>query len=1687
MSDLPFESLPLGFRFKPTDQELIDHYLRLKINGHEKEVSVIREVDVCKVEPWDLPDFSNIKTTDPEWFFFCPRDQKYPNGQRSNRATSAGYWKATGKDRKIVCRKMGLIGMKKTLVFYMGRAPSGKRTHWVIHEYRTTLKELDGTLPGQGAFVISRLFKKPDDKKQEDSDEGYNCNEGETLAASPTATNLSMEYLPSELASVKESPTSMAVGEDGVVEVSDRAMSYDLVSAECSNSCNVGGSEVQVEEETHEVDSHLDEDLKYFYDPQEPPSPLNLVTCDLLSAETEVLPLATGYASGYSGIQFQNDICEKDAISDFLKSIIVDPADFPCEDFESPAAAAFAESPTRNVYIKEKGSCNGSDVEVTESQHDLTFAGHGSTCNLGDDWREILHSTENPALTDDDIFSEAALAQFCNLPNGFQEADSLQANFNEKSESRIKIRTHPRHNEPKAPNIASQGTARRRIRLQSRIAVQGQGPVIELRDTKVDDSSGEKSFGLSVFMLRVAMAAVLFVVFVALYGRITTLFSDLRLGFEAPVLLIHDVTYVHRKKNTSDIFRKKRARGRERVRLIGQSLRVPPFVFPISGVLPVYSIIFRRLKLKKQDMALGSCRVGGSSSSNLSALAPPFTVHKPFSKPNSSNPPLNFSEFPHVASFNPSIQIRQHPFCSTSGPNFTEAEPVLATSGLPSASVYGYVDSLANNSTGTQFPSLNQAPVAAFDPFSYDQYTSGMGMHTTFPESTPYYSPYQVHQNGYSLAGCDKPGYDFLSNPGCAAQTGGLSQVDYSGSVSHLEYTPPWSGFWNGMTDGNSGSQDYRPSGSCACKSYADQVEGPGSGSYIAKYLSGSSGLEGGKSFFEPHPRITSSDCSTTCSFGSTSGCKGSQLQEPVREFIKNSGVYQNPYSTSSEKCTDHTNSYLLDFTPAAKPTLITVVESPSVGKDTAVAKSDFVSSNVVGKSEDFAKFDSFNLESPHLPLVVDCQVGDIGRAHSCFAGSSSTRMADTLDLKPNDIDVLDQLLLPKSAPQALCDFEKPSDGPDIHNPAVDSPCWRGAPAARFSPFGASEAADPEVLVKKLELCHSLDKKGSDSPPLSTTEAVHAVFEKPNGNNSLGSSSGNEGMPLEKDFSGSTELRNCFSKMNGGYELQIEEGNNQPGKRFSLLNNSEPDFDLPVSFSTKLILKDGEFARERKLAQPEVAATEKSGKCTGTTTADKFSGIPFSAGEDLLSSPSVTSADRKLPGKDSYPIINLNMLVYTMKNLSEVLRYHCSNYPAAVRGQDHMALNHVINNLHACLPLMETEQIRPTENFTLPQQGMPPSHEEMQDPTLSARLGGAQERKLMDADMEWLEHKNLLKSKRHFALDIQNALSNSASAKDSADTDTLTQAVKGVLYENFPTKEVSDPEVMLYKNLWLEAEAALCSFTIKTRFQRMIRKTEKCGTRDKIQGGPENMQSSKVSPDVHRMTEHGSQAEVSLGLGIHGWKSLELSKINDDIPSAQMEKSKSTKIEGKQLPINRSSVDCRIEGISIDDLQGLSPDDLADDIEASVTARVQEILDCNVDDSAFVKTKGRESIAMERGAHKDPPDPYNAVSGCYFSSTIGYENIPEASVMARFDILKNRTKNSSSMAMITSRSGLGDGTQALDYCLQLGTPLKLSEHDDVKRVNLFAPGLTPTQSFKANCLGSGFLEGWYECPASSDR
>ncbi|URE47870.1 No apical meristem (NAM) protein [Musa troglodytarum] len=151
--------LPPGFRFHPTDVELVWYYLKRKIMGKPFHFEAIAEVELYKFAPWDLPDKSQLRSKDLEWYFFCPRDKKYPNGSRTNRATDIGYWKATGRDRYVIHNSQ-TVGMKKTLVFYEGKPPKGTRTNWVMYEYRLLNRQLVDAGFSQEAYVLCKIFQK---------------------------------------------------------------------------------------------------------------------------------------------------------------------------------------------------------------------------------------------------------------------------------------------------------------------------------------------------------------------------------------------------------------------------------------------------------------------------------------------------------------------------------------------------------------------------------------------------------------------------------------------------------------------------------------------------------------------------------------------------------------------------------------------------------------------------------------------------------------------------------------------------------------------------------------------------------------------------------------------------------------------------------------------------------------------------------------------------------------------------------------------------------------------------------------------------------------------------------------------------------------------------------------------------------------------------------------------------------------------------------------------------------------------------------------------------------------------------------------------------------------------------------------------------------------------------------------
>ncbi|KAF5176574.1 Nac domain [Thalictrum thalictroides] len=171
--------VPPGFRFHPTEEELLQYYLKKKVGYEKIDLDVIRYVDLNKLEPWDIQETCKIGSTPQnDWYFFSHKDKKYPTGTRTNRATAAGFWKATGRDKNIYS-SFKRIGMRKTLVFYKGRAPHGQKSDWIMHEYRLDDTAADSTetiasnplreIVQEKGWVVCRVYKKKSHHKSLDS------------------------------------------------------------------------------------------------------------------------------------------------------------------------------------------------------------------------------------------------------------------------------------------------------------------------------------------------------------------------------------------------------------------------------------------------------------------------------------------------------------------------------------------------------------------------------------------------------------------------------------------------------------------------------------------------------------------------------------------------------------------------------------------------------------------------------------------------------------------------------------------------------------------------------------------------------------------------------------------------------------------------------------------------------------------------------------------------------------------------------------------------------------------------------------------------------------------------------------------------------------------------------------------------------------------------------------------------------------------------------------------------------------------------------------------------------------------------------------------------------------------------------------------------------------------------------
>ncbi|KAG1331181.1 NAC domain-containing protein [Cocos nucifera] len=171
-------NLPPGFHFFPSDQELVVHFLHRKAARLPCQPDIIPTIDLHYCDPWDL----NGKALQggKYWYFFTHRAQ--------NKETANGYWKPIDIEESITSGDID-VGLKRTLIFYVGEAPEGMKTNWVMHEYHL----LDGVLSSAGSSGSSRRSLKKRSNTRMESNKWIICRVYESSCASQNFHDDGME------------------------------------------------------------------------------------------------------------------------------------------------------------------------------------------------------------------------------------------------------------------------------------------------------------------------------------------------------------------------------------------------------------------------------------------------------------------------------------------------------------------------------------------------------------------------------------------------------------------------------------------------------------------------------------------------------------------------------------------------------------------------------------------------------------------------------------------------------------------------------------------------------------------------------------------------------------------------------------------------------------------------------------------------------------------------------------------------------------------------------------------------------------------------------------------------------------------------------------------------------------------------------------------------------------------------------------------------------------------------------------------------------------------------------------------------------------------------------------------------------------------------------------------------------
>ncbi|XP_068650543.1 uncharacterized protein [Aristolochia californica] len=794
---------------------------------------------------------------------------------------------------------------------------------------------------------------------------------------------------------------------------------------------------------------------------------------------------------------------------------------------------------------------------------------------------------------------------------------------------------------------------------------------------------------------------------------------------------------------------------------------------------------------------------GTGSSSTLSPLAPPFTVDRPSSKLNPGltvQAPRAFGDF---ADFPP----------NSSADNWLHLHPPASVSDTESIG-YGYSSS---HPPRTHLPSVNPAHVLSYD--SEVVATNLLG-----PET--YYPPFQV-------------------------PTETSPAVDFSSKLSGFGYASKWAGSWSGTFEGERKDVDSRlqwqergakaiftnygtpvSQGGFSPMALAESEEAPGitqEGSFnpFAKTVQlGPRGV--GSEWVDFRFSEDNSSCFRPWN-GITVTCSDSAIHEPhlpmvgsvsflnARDhFEPQTSSYARSYSQVDSGAMKPTNSSPEYMLPATSSLLAecshSYLEKVGEALSKPVAYTDEV--HTYKSKEDSLTFVSGNNEAciqisdlkknyssdEHGPKQINLTLD-----FSNNAQKGKHELENSALIHPNSFTFTSGVVCHNDSAQTS------SETSDQINHAVDSPCWKGLPTSQHSPFAVAFTVPHVPPIKDVPVsCAPPSRKLIDESEIASSPKLYGSLGFQGHVNNEGCSPTSLPNPSSVNFFPTSEYKSTAAdKIRSDYfssqfenMMQSSGGGQDTGNDSVLFGNTkcglETSEEVPSSTKKDVVASDLFNGVEGHLSFSDEHVSNKTS--SRVRICDEISKL-IGAFDAAKSCPALK--------------VDAQVLVKMLHNLSELLLSGHFWDIKSLQEPDYETLDQVINNLSTFAlvrkvsePFLElggSYSVRKSPkqshqgNFIGKYPAARSGYDSCRDnPQKSSHVSPTSDKKVNDFQGTFFESK-----------------------ADSQKDIGISQALKKALRESVCDQEETSPRTILYKNLWIQAEAAICHMKYEVQLERM--------------------------------------------------------------------------------------------------------------------------------------------------------------------------------------------------------------------------------------------------------------------------